>query len=141
MVEQARELDGLIDEWYVPSSVERKKAVLMYFLIWIIAALAKEKVSIYEFFHLKQSIGRWMVFFFVMIFGLILIFIPYMWIIPVLLFLWFLVVWALFVKQAYEWRYVVDDDKVIMPFYAALWGWVISIFELEIYDAMESEDV
>jgi len=56
MVETIKEIDGLIAEDYVPSSVERKKAVLMYFFVGIIAALSKEKISIYEFFHLKQSI-------------------------------------------------------------------------------------
>ena len=55
MVEAARELDGLIDDQYVPSSVERKKAVLMYFFVGIVAALSKERVSLYEFFHLKQA--------------------------------------------------------------------------------------
>ncbi len=56
MVEAAKELDGLIDEQYVPSGIERKKAVLMYFFVGIVAALSKEKVSIYEYFHLKQSL-------------------------------------------------------------------------------------
>jgi len=134
MVEMEKWIDWLIDESYVPSSVERKKAVLMYFFVWIVLALSKEKASVYEFFHLKQALWRWMVFFFTMMFSLIFIFIPYMRVLPILVFLGFMVVWVLFVKQAYEWRYVVDDDKVILPFYAGL-GWrVVSIFELDIYD-------
>ena len=134
MVEQERWVDWLIDESYVPSSVERKKAVLMYFFVWIVLALSKQKASVYEFFHLRQALWRWMVFFFTMMVSLIFIFIPYMWVLPILVFLWFMVVWILFVKQAYEWRYTVDDDKVILPFYAWLGWWVVSIFELDIYD-------
>lgn len=137
MVEEIRDLDWLIDESYVPSSVERKKAVLMYFFVGIVATLSKEKASIYEFFHLKQALWWWMVFFFVMILSVIFIFIPYLWVLPILIFLWFLVVWLLFVKQAYEGRYVVDDDKVLLPFYAWLWWRVVSIFELDIYDPNE----
>lgn len=137
MVEQAKDLDWLINESYVPSSVERKKAVLMYFLVWIIAGLAQDEVSVYEYFHLKQSIWRWMVFFVSMVFGLFLIFIPYMWIIPVLLFIIFLIIRIVFVKQSREWRYVVNNNKVVMPFYASLWEWVLTIFEFDVYDAQE----
>lgn len=102
MVEAAKELTGLIDDQYVPSSVERKKAVLMYFLVGIIAALSKEKVSIYEYFHLKQSLGRWMIFFISLIIGIVLIFIPYLWVIPLFVFLCFLIIRGVFVKQAWE---------------------------------------
>lgn len=137
MVEQERWIDWLIDESYVPSSVERKKAVLMYFFVWIVLSLSKQKASVYEFFHLKQALWRWMVFFFTMMVSLIMVFIPYMRVLPILVFLWFMVVWFLFVKQAYEWRYVIDDDKVVLPFYAWLWGWAVSIFELDIYDPEE----
>ena len=102
MVETIKEIDGLIAEDYVPSSVERKKAVLMYFFVGIVAALSKEKISVYEFFHLKQSIGWWMIFFMAMIVGIIFVFIPRLWIIPVVLFICFLVIWIIFVKQAWE---------------------------------------
>lgn len=132
MVELDKQLDGLIDEQYVPSSVERKKAVLMYFFVGIVAALARQKVSIYEFFHLKQALGWRVVFFIAMMVGIIFIFIPRFWIIPVLFFLGFLVIWILFAKQAYEWRYVIDEDKILLPIFAGLWGWMLSIFELNV---------
>lgn len=102
MVEQARELDGLLDEQYVPSSVERKKAVLMYFLIGVILALSKQKISVYEFFHLKQSLGRRTIFFISMVFGIIFLFFPYLWIIPLVLFIGFVIVRSIFLIQARE---------------------------------------
>ena len=102
MVKETRELDGLIDDRYVPSSIERKKALLMYFFVGIVAALSKEEVSVYEMFHLKQSLGRRMSFFIVLILGVIFIFIPYLWILPVFIFLCFLVIRVIFVKQARE---------------------------------------
>ena len=102
MIEEAKELDGLINDQYVPSSVERKKALLMYFFVGIVAALSKEKVSVYEFFHLKQALGRWTVFFVCMVLGIVFVFIPYLWVVPVILFLSFMIIRALFVKQARE---------------------------------------
>jgi len=102
MVKETRELDGLIDDRYVPSSIERKKALLMYFFVGIVAALSKEEVSVYEMFHLKQSMGRWMSFFVSLIVGIVFIFIPYLWILPVFVFICFLIVWIIFAKQARE---------------------------------------
>ena len=141
MAEMKRGLDWLIDEQYVPSSVERKKAVLMYFFVWIVAALSKKSLTIYEMFHLKQSIGRWMIFFMSMVGWILFVFIPYLWIIPVLFFLFFVVVWIVFTKQAREWNYVIDEDKILMPFFAGIGGWVVSIFDLDIGDEVSDESV
>ncbi len=134
MVKESRELDGLINDRYVPSSVERKKALLMYFFVGIVAILAKEEVSVYEMFHLKQSMGWRMSFFVAMIWSIVFIFIPYVRIIPVLIFIAFIIVWIIFCKQAREWRYTIQDDRIVMPIFAGLWGWMVTIFELEVYD-------
>lgn len=87
MVQQDIDLNNLIKDEYVPSSVERKKSVLMYFFVGIVAALTKEKVSVYEYFHLRQALGWWSLFFIFMVIGIVLMFIPYLWIIPLMLFL------------------------------------------------------
>lgn len=134
MVELDKQLDWLIDEQYVPSSIETKKAVLMYFFVWIVAALSKEKISIYEFFHLKQSLWRRVIFFVGMMVGVIFIFIPRFWVVPVLFFVLFLVVRVLFVKQAYEGRYLIDEDKILFPVFASIGWWMLSIFELDVHD-------
>lgn len=133
MVDQARELDGLLNDEYVPSSVERKKAVLMYFLVGVILALSKDKISVYEFFHLKQSLGWWTVFFICMVFGAVFLFFPYLWIIPLLLFIVFVVVWCIFLKQAREWQYALDENKVVMPIFSGFGEWMLSIFELDVF--------
>ena len=46
----------------------------------------------------------------------------------------FLVIWIVFVKQAREWAYVIDEDKVLMPFFAGIWGRVVTIFDLDVLD-------
>ena len=139
MAELERGLDWLIDEQYVPSSVERKKAVLMYFFVWIVAALSKKSLSVYEMFHLKQSIGRRMIFFMAMVGWILFVFIPYLWILPVLFFLLFVIIWIIFAKQAREGVYMIDEDKVLMPFFAAIWWWVVSIFDLDVEDKETNE--
>lgn len=134
MVEIDKQLDGLIDDQYVPSSVETKKAVLMYFFVWIVAALSKQTITPYEFFHLKQSLGWWVLFFVSIPFAILFLLTPRIWLllVPFLVFMLYLVIWVLFTKQAYEWRYVLDEDKILLPLFAALWWWMLSIFELEI---------
>ena len=134
MVELDKQLDGLIDDQYVPSAVETKKSVLMYFFIWIVAALSKESVTPYEYFHLKQSLWWWVIFFVSIPFAILFLLTPRIWLLllPFLVFLLYVVIWLLFVKQAYEWRYVIDEDKVLLPIFAWIWWWMLSIFELEV---------
>ena len=95
-------IEELIDEKYIPSAIERKKAVLMYFFIGIVASLSQDTRSIYESFHLRQAIGWWTLIFIGLVLGIGFVFIPYAWVIPVFFFLCFLVIRIVFVKQAYE---------------------------------------
>jgi len=134
MVELDKQLDGLIDDQYVPSAVETKKSVLMYFFVGIVAALSKESVTSYEYFHLKQSLWWWVIFFVSIPFAILFLLTPWirLLLIPFLVFLLYLVVRLLFVKQAYEWRYVIDEDKILLPLFAWVWWWMLSIFELEV---------
>jgi hypothetical protein len=40
---------------YIPSSKEKKRAVIMYFLFGIMMVIADKKTNEFEYFHLKQS--------------------------------------------------------------------------------------
>ena len=42
-------------EQYIPSSVEKKRALMMYFLFGIMIVIANKKVNDFEFFHVKQA--------------------------------------------------------------------------------------
>lgn len=132
MVQEDIDLNNLITNEYVPSSVERKKSVLMYFFVGIVAALSKEKVSVYEYFHLRQSLGRRSLFFVFMVVGVVLMFIPYLRVLPLMLFLTFFVVWCVFVAQAWKGQYVVGKDAILLPFFVWMWWWIVSIFEIEV---------
>lgn len=132
MVDVARDLEWLIDEQYVPSWIERKKWVLMYFFVGVVIALSKWILSVYEYFHLRQAIGWWMTFFVCLIVSSPFFFFPWLRIMPVILFVFFIVIWLLFVKQAWEWGYVVNNDKIFFPLFVSLGSWVVSIFEIEV---------
>lgn len=132
MQESAKEIEKLIWEWYVPSSIERKKSVLMYFFVGILVWISNKKLTVYEIYHLKQSIGWWMIFFILLIFSSFTFRIPFIRILPFFVFLGLIVVRGFFVKQAWDWYYVFGDEKILFPFFSGLWWWVVDVFELEI---------
>ena len=47
-------------ENYVPSSSEKKQAVLMYMMVGLLLSMGKQEVSPYTYHHIKQSMG-WVV--------------------------------------------------------------------------------
>jgi hypothetical protein len=103
----------------------------MYFFVGIVASLSQDHRSIYEEFHLKQAMWRWTIIFVGIVLWIGFVFIPYARVIPVFLFLCFLVVWIVFVKQAYEWAFTINEDKILMPLFASF-GWrIMEIFSEE----------
>lgn len=86
MAAEQHEIDQLISQNYVPSALERKKSILMYMLWGIIISLTQGKMTRYEFFHCKQAMGRWVLFFLLLIPSIVLMFLPYLKVLPVLLY-------------------------------------------------------
>ena len=80
------ELEKLIEKEYIPTEIERKRAVMMYFLIGILLSIFNNKMTLYEKFHFKQALGWWVIFFTFLIIFTFFFFIPYIRIIPILLF-------------------------------------------------------
>jgi len=127
-----KELQELIDTGYIPNSMERKKAVLMYFFVWIIVWLSSKKTNKYEIFHLKQSLWWWMLFFITFIVSIALFFIPYVRVLPVLIFVFEFWIWVFFVRQAWMWEYLSwSNQKIFMPIFQSIWWWIIEMFEIQ----------
>jgi len=125
----------MLQENYVPSESERKKVVLYYFFVGIVIALSKKTITRYELFHLRQAIGWWAVFFLVFIFSMMWIFIPFLRFIPILMFIAMFVIWIIFVKQAWEWKYVVEvnwEEKILLPFFNGIGTWILDMFDLDL---------
>lgn len=131
MVETTKEISTLIDEKYVPTSIERKKSVLMYFFVWILVSLASKKLWKYEIYHLKQSCWWWAVFFIVIVITAFLFFIPFVRILPIFIYIMMLAVWIMFIKQAWEWHYLWNNEKVLFPLFIWFWWWILDMFEVE----------
>ena len=118
MAVEQTEIDQLIAQQYVPSALERKKSILMYLLWGVLISLTQGKMTRYEFFHCKQAMGRWVVFFLLLIPSIVLMFLPYIKVLPVLMYAALLVVWFFFAKQARNGKYTsFAPDKVFLPLF------------------------
>lgn len=121
----------LDSQHYIPSSIEKKRAVTMYVLSWIIMTAWKNEMNQFELFHLKQSLGRWSCFLLVFIVSLILLFIPYIKILALLFVFSMIVMLSIFVKQARDWMYDYDTKNKLSIFQWVWWR-ILNLFEKEI---------
>lgn len=134
MEEKSRSnIDALIGEHYVPSELERKKSLMMYVVRWILLSLSQWKASRYEQFHLKQSLWRRTMAFLLLIPALVLSFVPYIKILPLLAYLGLLAVWVIFFIQARNGTYTsFDKERPFLPVFSGFGEWVLSIFDTQI---------
>ncbi|NOZ43738.1 MAG: DUF4870 domain-containing protein [bacterium] len=96
---------------YIPSSSEKKKAVIMYGLFGIVIMIGKKEMSPFEYFHLKQSVGWWILFVFFFIISSVMFFIPVIKFLGLIPLIAMIVVWAIFIKQAWDGKYQLDSQK------------------------------
>ncbi len=126
-----RDVNELIEEWYIPTSIERKRAVLMYFLMWILVWLNTKNMCKYEKYHLKQAMWRWVLFFILIPVVIVLLFLPYyFWLLSFFVLLWLVFFWIFFIKQAWNWEYL-KWDKIMFPIFMWIWWWVLDLFEVD----------
>ncbi len=124
------DIDALVWEHYVPSDLERKKSLMMYVIWWILLSLSQQKASRYEQFHLKQALWRWTMFFLMLIPAIVMAFIPWIKIIPLLAYVVLLSVWVIFFLQARHGTYTsFSREKAFLPVFVGFGGWVLSIFD------------
>jgi uncharacterized membrane protein len=117
---------------YIPSEIERKRVVVYYLLVGIFFALSKSKISKYEYFHLKQAIGWWIVFFLVFVLEMLVFWLPIINLIPGLIEFVLLIIWIIFVRNAWKGEYVVEingNKKVLLPLFAGIGAWLLNLFE------------
>jgi len=61
---------------YVPGSSDKKRAIMMYLFFGIMVTLTKKELNSFEYYHLRQSAGRWILFLLILVFDVVLLFIP-----------------------------------------------------------------
>ena len=132
-------------EPYLPSSSEKKQAVMMYMVVGLILSMWKWEVSPYTHHHLKQSLG-WLVFLVLtifvdlalIVFWLILKF--FLWL-AVLVTIPALTVWAMWIYQAQQGKYIRENEVVnkFFLFFSGIWNWVLNLFDSNHYQIIDWE--
>ena len=132
-------------EPYLPSSSEKKQAVMMYMVAWLILSMWKWEVSPFTHHHLKQSLG-WLVFLVLVIFWDLVLCI--LWII-LSFFIWIaalisiptLTIGAMWIYQATKGKYIWENEgtnKFFMLF-SGIWNWVLNLFDANHYQIIDEE--
>lgn len=122
-----------VNALYVPSSLEKKRAILMYLFFGIIIFVGKKEMSVFEYFHLRQALWWSVLFILFLILSLVLIFLPvvkYIWLLVILLIVF---IWALFVLDAWKGKYnVLWWEKSPLALFKWIGEWIINLFEMQI---------
>ncbi|MFA5747830.1 MAG: hypothetical protein WC872_01820 [Candidatus Absconditabacterales bacterium] len=117
---------------YVPSSVEKKRSVIMYFLFGIIITIVNsKKLNPFELFHLKQSIGRRLLFIIILILSLMFIFVPLLKYLIIFVFLFMIVILIIFIKKAWDGKYVLSKENKLYIF-EGVGGRLLDLFDINI---------
>ena len=115
---------------YVPSSSEKKRAIMMYLFFGIMVSITKKEMNSFEYYHLKQSSGRWILFLLVLVFDIVLLLLPifkYFGLIQLIILLW---TWIINVKQARGWKYFIDKRESPLALFSWVGTWFIDLFEI-----------
>lgn len=140
-------------EPYLPSSSEKKQAVMMYMVVWLTLSMWKREVSPFTHHHIKQSLG-WLVSLVMVIFvDIVLLIIWFMfaaisWLIfsffsfiAFLISLPVLIVWGMGVFQATKWKYVWESEfaNKFFALFSGVWNWVLTLFDANHYQIIDEQ--
>jgi len=128
MSDKAVNISAVAQEQYVPSSLERKRSMLMYFLIGIIISYWKWQLTEFELYHLKQAMWYWLVLILWVLLVSVLLIIPNIRILFLPLSIVLLVYLVIFMQQCVTWKWKQWDSLKKKMFYG-LWSWIIQLFE------------
>jgi hypothetical protein len=120
------DISQIADQRYIPTSVEIKRVLLMYLLVGIMIQLAKSQLTVYEYQHLKQSLGWSVMIILTAIITAPLWFIPYG---PMIIALvWLAWVWYVsrLVYRAFQWHYPQQW------FLTSVGTWILGIFDHQV---------
>ena len=132
-------------EPYLPSSSEKKQAVMMYMAVGLVLSMWKWEVSPYTHHHLKQSLG-WLVFLMLTIFADLALIV--LWAI-LSFFLWLavlitipaLTIWAMWIYQAQQGKYIRENEVVnkFFLFFSWIGNWTLNLFDANHYQIIDAE--
>lgn len=116
---------------YIPSSVEKKRAILMYLLLGIMGSLGKKsQQSDFEYFHLKQAMGWRTMLVLILLVSAILLFIPLIKYIPLIAIVIMIIVLIICIKQANDGQYG-RKTKNSLSLFSWIGEWMLGLFEIK----------
>ncbi|GHV26436.1 hypothetical protein FACS1894176_07180 [Bacteroidia bacterium] len=127
---------------YLPSSAEKKQAVMMYLFVGLLLSLQQQDVSPYMHHHIKQSMG-WVVLLVLTIFLDVILFIfgillgKFFSIIGGIITIPVLILGIVCIKQAYDGKYQWDSNGAVKFFsgFAGLGSWILNLFDADHYQS------
>ena len=132
-------------EPYLPSSSEKKQAVMMYMAVGLVLSMWKREVSPYTHHHLKQSLG-WLVFLVLTIFAdlvlavfaMILSFFGWL---AVLITIPALTIGAMWIYQAQQGKYIWEWEAMnkFFLFFSWIGNWTLNLFDANHYQIIDAE--
>ena len=132
-------------EPYLPSSSEKKQAVMMYMAVGLVLSMWKWEVSPYTHHHLKQSLG-WLVFLVLTIFADLVLAVLAMvlsffgWL-AVLITIPALTIWAMWIYQAQQGKYIWENEVTnkFFLFFSWIGNWTLNLFDANHYQIIDAE--
>ena len=132
-------------EPYLPSSSEKKQAVMMYMAVGLVLSMWKWEVSPYTHHHLKQSLG-WLVFLVLTIFADLVLavfamILSFFWWLAVLITIPALTIWAMWIYQAQQGKYIWENEVVnkFFLFFSWIGNWTLNLFDANHYQIIDAE--
>lgn len=132
-------------EPYLPSSSEKKQAVMMYMVVGLILSMWKWEVSPYTHHHLKQSLG-WLVFLVLTIFadlilGILWLIISFFFIFVVIITIPALSVWIMWIYQAQQGKYIWENEIInkFFSFFSWIGNWTLNLFDSNHYQIIDKD--
>ena len=132
-------------EPYLPSSSEKKQAVMMYMAVGLVLSMWKWEVSPYTHHHLKQSLG-WLVFLVLTIFAdlvlaVLAMVLSFFWWLAVLITIPALTIGAMGIYQAQQGKYIWENEVVnkFFLFFSWIGNWTLNLFDANHYQIIDAE--
>ena len=133
-------------EPYLPSSSEKKQAVMMYMAVGLVLSMWKWEVSPYTHHHLKLSLG-WLVFLVLVIFAdlvlavLNIVLPPLFGWLAVLITVPALTIGAMWICQAQQGKYIWESEAVnkFFMFFSWIGNWTLNLFDANHYQIIDAE--
>jgi hypothetical protein len=116
---------------YIPSTVEKKRAISGLFFVWIIMMLVLQKdLSVFERYYLALALALWSIGLIMFLWAVLVFFLAtLLWYLYVLLLLAWFGVWWFALQQAWVWIY--DHTFVPIRLLVGFWNWMLSLFVME----------